>query len=194
MPASLFETTDMDSVKAAKQVLFTPFPPLLTLAQASQTYGQEHSQCHPSKCQFRARFRDVSGSLGHGTQVGLDDDQKASRNPGLTCTTSDCKNLHVLQRVLDHDEQTTRILRIFMSHTVSSQVWQTGGEGIANMDTGEGIPSWTLKIEGRLLEVSLSGLCLVQFTPTTTFRLPTKRRTSCQEGNSRRSSGGWLLN
>lgn len=52
--------------------------------------------------------------------------------------------------------QTTRTLRIFLSHTVSDQAWQlesTGtGEG-PNFETGAGIPSWSFKIEGRLLEV-----------------------------------------
>jgi SWI/SNF-related matrix-associated actin-dependent regulator of chromatin subfamily D len=52
--------------------------------------------------------------------------------------------------------QTTRTLRLFLSHTVSGQVWQTGvegGEANVNFDTGEGIPAWSFKIEGRLLEV-----------------------------------------
>lgn len=53
--------------------------------------------------------------------------------------------------------KTTRTLRIFLSHTVSGQVWQTGLVGgdvpNINFDTGEGIPAWAFKIEGRLLEV-----------------------------------------
>ena len=50
--------------------------------------------------------------------------------------------------------QTTRTLRLFLSHTVSGQLWQTGGDvGVPNFDTGEGIPAWAFKIEGRLLEV-----------------------------------------
>ena len=52
------------------------------------------------------------------------------------------------------NQQTTRTLRIFLSHTVSGQVWQTGGEpSNANFETGEGIPAWQVRIEGRLLEV-----------------------------------------
>lgn len=59
--------------------------------------------------------------------------------------------------------QTTRTLRIFLSHTVSGQLWQDGetpappesAEPI-NFETGQGIPSWALKIEGRLLEVCIS--------------------------------------
>jgi SWI/SNF-related matrix-associated actin-dependent regulator of chromatin subfamily D len=55
--------------------------------------------------------------------------------------------------------QTTRTLRLFLSHTSSGQVWQTetSASGTAdqpNFETGQGIPSWQLKIEGRLLEVS----------------------------------------
>lgn len=51
--------------------------------------------------------------------------------------------------------QATRTLRIFLSHTVSSQQWQNVGEipPAANFETGEGIPAWPFKIEGRLLEV-----------------------------------------
>ena len=53
--------------------------------------------------------------------------------------------------------QTTRTLRVFVSHTVFGQPWQVGeadGEGDAvNFETGQGIPAWSLKVEGRLLEV-----------------------------------------
>lgn len=54
--------------------------------------------------------------------------------------------------------QTTRTLRIFLSHTVSDQMWQTGetsveGGDAINFETGQGIPAWAIKIEGRLLEV-----------------------------------------
>ena len=57
--------------------------------------------------------------------------------------------------------QVRRKLRVFISHTVSGQSWQepaappngaTGDEGL-NFETGGGIPAWTLKIEGRLLDV-----------------------------------------
>jgi len=60
-----------------------------------------------------------------------------------------------VQDALARNPTTTRTLRIFMSHTVSGQAWQTGAEGdVANVnfDTGEGIPAWSLKIEGRILE------------------------------------------
>jgi hypothetical protein len=59
---------------------------------------------------------------------------------------------------IDAYGQTVRTLRLFLSHTVSGQAWQTGGpssfEGAGvNLETGEGIPAWQLKLEGRLLEV-----------------------------------------
>ncbi|KAJ7050510.1 SWI/SNF complex protein [Mycena amicta] len=51
--------------------------------------------------------------------------------------------------------QTTRTLRIFLSHTLSGQAWQNTPDlnDAPNFDTGEGIPAWALKIEGRLLEL-----------------------------------------
>jgi SWI/SNF-related matrix-associated actin-dependent regulator of chromatin subfamily D len=51
--------------------------------------------------------------------------------------------------------QTTRTLRIFLSHTVSGQLWQNPSDqpAVTNFETGEGIPAWAFKIEGRLLEV-----------------------------------------
>ncbi|KAK0483375.1 BAR-domain-containing protein [Armillaria novae-zelandiae] len=58
-----------------------------------------------------------------------------------------------IQDSLARNPTTTRTLRLFLSHTVSSQIWQTGGEQMANFETGEGIPAWSFKIEGRLLEV-----------------------------------------
>jgi hypothetical protein len=67
--------------------------------------------------------------------------------------------------------QTSRTLRIFLGHTVSGQVWQTGtdaGEG-ANFETGEGIPAWAFKIEGRLLEVRTNTLCVYLICVDETF-------------------------
>lgn len=52
-------------------------------------------------------------------------------------------------------QQTTRTLRIFLSHTVSDQAWQNAGNPSTeppNFETGQGIASWALKIEGRVLE------------------------------------------
>lgn len=54
--------------------------------------------------------------------------------------------------------QTTRTLRIYLSHTVSDQAWQTAATDSAGSSagpdpaSGRGIPAWALKIEGRLLE------------------------------------------
>lgn len=63
-----------------------------------------------------------------------------------------------VQDALARNPTTTRTLRLFLSHTVSGQLWQTGGGGadetpLANFETGEGIPAWAFKIEGRVLEV-----------------------------------------
>ncbi|TBU28428.1 SWI/SNF complex 60 kDa subunit [Dichomitus squalens] len=59
-----------------------------------------------------------------------------------------------LQRIIP----ATRTLRIFLSHTVSGQPWQREGvEGDAtkpNPETGENIPAWQLRIDGRMLELS----------------------------------------
>ncbi|KAG8215419.1 SWI/SNF complex 60 kDa subunit [Butyriboletus roseoflavus] len=63
-----------------------------------------------------------------------------------------------VQDALARNPTTTRTLRVFVSHTVSGQPWQVGeadGEGDAvNFETGQGIPAWSLKVEGRLLEPS----------------------------------------
>jgi len=71
--------------------------------------------------------------------------------------------------------QTTRTLRIFLSHTVSSQLWQTGDiPPVANFETGEGIPAWAFKIEGRLLEVSKPAVYIsFSLTKSCFSRLPT---------------------
>ncbi|KAF9235929.1 BAR-domain-containing protein [Melanogaster broomeanus] len=62
-----------------------------------------------------------------------------------------------VQDALARTPTTTRTLRVFISQTVSGQAWQVGetdGEGEAvNFETGQGIPAWSLKVEGRLLEV-----------------------------------------
>ncbi|KAF8064246.1 SWI/SNF complex protein [Lyophyllum atratum] len=58
-----------------------------------------------------------------------------------------------IQDALARNPTTTRTLRLFLSHTVSGQLWQTGGDLNANFETGEGIPAWAFKIEGRLLEL-----------------------------------------
>ncbi|KAJ7908286.1 SWI/SNF complex protein [Mycena leptocephala] len=60
-----------------------------------------------------------------------------------------------IQDALVRTPTTTRTLRLFMSHTVSGQSWQTTPDlnDAPNFETGEGIPAWSLKIEGRLLEL-----------------------------------------
>ncbi|EPQ55665.1 hypothetical protein GLOTRDRAFT_138501 [Gloeophyllum trabeum ATCC 11539] len=60
-----------------------------------------------------------------------------------------------VQDALGRPVTATRTLRLFLSHTVSGQEWQkTEGVGEdVNFETGDGIPAWQLKIEGRLLEV-----------------------------------------
>ncbi|KAJ7634200.1 SWI/SNF complex 60 kDa subunit [Mycena polygramma] len=60
-----------------------------------------------------------------------------------------------IQDALVRTQTTTRTLRLFMSHTVSGQSWQTTPDlnDAPNFETGEGIPAWALKIEGRLLEL-----------------------------------------
>ncbi|KAF8494374.1 SWI/SNF complex subunit [Russula emetica] len=62
-----------------------------------------------------------------------------------------------VQDALGRTASTTRTLRLFLSHTSSGQAWQseTSASGTAdqpNFETGQGIPAWQLKIEGRLLE------------------------------------------
>lgn len=59
----------------------------------------------------------------------------------------------------NYSVQATRTLRLFLSHTSSGQAWQSespasGTADPPNFETGQGIPAWQLKIEGRLLEVS----------------------------------------
>ncbi|PIL26284.1 hypothetical protein GSI_12040 [Ganoderma sinense ZZ0214-1] len=59
-----------------------------------------------------------------------------------------------LQRIIP----ATRTLRIFLSHTVSGQAWQQDGADSEaakpNPETGENIPAWQLRIDGRMLELS----------------------------------------
>ncbi|KAL9710743.1 SWI/SNF and RSC complex subunit Ssr3 [Leucoagaricus gongylophorus] len=58
-----------------------------------------------------------------------------------------------VQDALSRTPTTTRTLRIFLSHSTSGQVWQTGtDQPTTNVETGEGIPAWSFKVEGRLLE------------------------------------------
>ncbi|EMD32802.1 hypothetical protein CERSUDRAFT_143379 [Gelatoporia subvermispora B] len=59
-----------------------------------------------------------------------------------------------VQDALSRPVPATRTLRIFMSHTVSGQAWQQGTEEPkVNPETGEGIPAFSFRIEGRVLEI-----------------------------------------
>ncbi|KZV74852.1 SWI/SNF complex subunit [Peniophora sp. CONT] len=57
-----------------------------------------------------------------------------------------------IQDAMGRVATTSRTLRVFVSHTVSEQVWQTSNSDEPNFETGKGVPAWQLKIEGRLLE------------------------------------------
>ncbi|KAI6115537.1 SWI/SNF complex 60 kDa subunit [Pisolithus croceorrhizus] len=60
-----------------------------------------------------------------------------------------------VQDALSRNPTTTRTLRVFLSHTASGQSWQVGdadGEPV-NFETGQGIPAWSFRVEGRLLEL-----------------------------------------
>ncbi|KAG8727970.1 SWI/SNF complex component snf12, partial [Ceratobasidium sp. 423] len=58
-----------------------------------------------------------------------------------------------LQDGLQKMMKTRRTLRVFVSHTTSNQVWQASeNPAPPNFETGEGVPSWTLRIQGRVLE------------------------------------------
>ena len=57
-------------------------------------------------------------------------------------------------------EQVPRTLRVFLSHSVQGQPWQNDGERSGtsldpdslDFSSGQGIPSWTFRVEGRLLD------------------------------------------
>lgn len=51
--------------------------------------------------------------------------------------------------------QRRKTLRVFVTHSAQNQPWQVaeGGETpVVDFDSGRGIPSWELRIEGKLLE------------------------------------------
>ncbi|KAI9034464.1 hypothetical protein DFJ74DRAFT_649611 [Hyaloraphidium curvatum] len=65
-----------------------------------------------------------------------------------------------IQDALGKPMRQKRTLRIFVSNQAHDQPWQTEAEGIdlnKMLDMDSGIPSWTLRIEGRLLEVPGQG-------------------------------------
>ncbi|KAH8822733.1 SWI/SNF complex protein [Flagelloscypha sp. PMI_526] len=61
---------------------------------------------------------------------------------------------------LSRPPSTTRTLRLFLSHTVSGQAWQTNSMDNdaekPDFETGEGIAAWQFKLDGRLLEMQRS--------------------------------------
>lgn len=69
-------------------------------------------------------------------------------------------------------------MRVYLSNTAYNQAWQkeediaAGKEPMSvNVETGDGIPGWDLKIEGRLLDVSsfLAYGCLCFLTTNACF-------------------------
>ncbi|KAJ7589538.1 hypothetical protein C8J56DRAFT_1076195 [Mycena floridula] len=62
-----------------------------------------------------------------------------------------------IQDALARIHTTTRTLRIFLSHTVSGQLWQVGVEGAemtSIIEMGTNSPAWVFEVAGRLLETS----------------------------------------
>jgi SWI/SNF-related matrix-associated actin-dependent regulator of chromatin subfamily D len=86
--------------------------------------------------------------------------KKAEVQDALGRTASVRNAFLSLDHVREVVSQVTRTLRLFLSHTVSGQAWQSGETSTPstadppNFETGQGIPAWQLKIEARLLEVS----------------------------------------
>ncbi|KZS95948.1 SWI/SNF complex 60 kDa subunit [Sistotremastrum niveocremeum HHB9708] len=61
-----------------------------------------------------------------------------------------------MQEMLHKPITVTRKLRIFLSHSCSGQSWQASDDtplppNSLDFETGQGIPSWSFKVEGRLL-------------------------------------------
>lgn len=104
-----------------------------------------------------SRLQILRRTIGNGEETRLDHVTKEGRNTGLdgkarTGTTASDVLAHWRLQLA----QTTRTLRIFLSHTVSDQAWQTNGAPAGdapNFEGGQGIPAWAFKIEGRVLEV-----------------------------------------
>lgn len=69
-----------------------------------------------------------------------------------------------------------------MNHTVSGQPWQTGADAgeVVNFETGEGVPAWAFRIEGRLLEVCF--IACMRFTTSLTVVVATQPAKSRQGG------------
>ncbi|KAG9027673.1 SWI/SNF complex component snf12 [Tulasnella sp. JGI-2019a] len=65
-----------------------------------------------------------------------------------------------IQEAFGKPMKVRRKLRIFLSHAMSGQVWQEPSLGAtaADLETGQPIPAWTFRIEGRLLDASTQRL------------------------------------
>ncbi|KAG8871976.1 SWI/SNF complex component snf12 [Tulasnella sp. 331] len=64
-----------------------------------------------------------------------------------------------IQEAFGKPVKVRRKLRIFLSHAMSGQVWQEPVVvGAGDLETGQPIPAWTFRIEGRLLDASTQRL------------------------------------
>ena len=118
--------------------------------------------------------------------------KKAEVQDALGRTASVRTTFILFDHVREALSQITRTLRLFLSHTVSGQAWQSGETstpGTAdppNFETGQGIPAWQLKVEGRLLEVSLLNYrCLVH--------LHTRTHAASESASQRQDSPSTVL-
>ncbi|KAG8906426.1 SWI/SNF complex component snf12 [Tulasnella sp. 403] len=60
-----------------------------------------------------------------------------------------------INEAMDKPAKIRRKLRVFLSHSTSGQAWQEPLPSLTDgvdFDTGQGIPAWTFRIEGRLLD------------------------------------------
>jgi len=74
--------------------------------------------------------------------------------------------------------QRRKTLRVFVTHTAQNQPWQVTDSGetpTVDFDSGRGIPSWELKIEGKLLE---DGISQPTLSPSSSLPAPPPRKFS----------------
>lgn len=67
-----------------------------------------------------------------------------------------------LQEAITRPHRAKRTLRLFVSNSASDQPWQLATGTGDVMDSTEGspcTPNWTLRIEGRLIDVSQNNPC-----------------------------------
>lgn len=65
--------------------------------------------------------------------------------------------------------RTRRKLKVRISNECSDQLWQQGEEEAVTKNevdfvTGEGVPSWVLRVEGQLMGVRLELFCVVNYS------------------------------